>query len=106
VCHQRISTAAHSCQLTDIPGLDKLLSPVLAAVAKVLRPLTDAVKGGQNIQLNWLQAMLDAFAASKAAITTTAELAHPDPDSEIFLGGPLWHTCESGPAAMSTWPVS
>ncbi len=53
--------------------------------ARVLKPLTDALKGAPKGALSWSAAMERAFEDSKAAMLSAAELAHPSPGASLSL---------------------
>ena len=53
----------------------------LPAAAKLLRPLTDALRGGKAAKerIEWTAKMEEAFSATKQALAKAALLAHPTP---------------------------
>jgi predicted lipid-binding transport protein (Tim44 family) len=55
------------------------------SAAAVLRPLTEALRGGQHVAITWSAEMVAAFQASKEALMAATELAHPQPGAEISL---------------------
>jgi hypothetical protein len=59
----------------------------LPAAAKLLRPLTDALRGGKAAreQIEWSAEMEEAFSATKHALAKAALLAHPSPGAEVAL---------------------
>ena len=59
----------------------------LPAAAKLLRPLTDALRGGKAAkeQIQWTAEMEQAFSATKQALAKAALLAHPTPGAEVAL---------------------
>jgi len=66
-------------------GMVNFYRRFLPAAARVLRPLTDSLKGGQKGTLEWTEEMQRAFEDSKQAIYNAVELGHPDPQAEISL---------------------
>jgi RNase H-like domain found in reverse transcriptase/Integrase core domain/Integrase zinc binding domain len=50
-----------------------------------LRPLTEALRGGQHAAISWTTEMAAAFQASKEALMAATELAHAQPGAEISL---------------------
>jgi hypothetical protein len=59
----------------------------VAAVANMVRPLTDALQGGPRpqSQIQWSADRLAAFEAAKAAISAATQLVHPSPAAELAL---------------------
>jgi cleavage and polyadenylation specificity factor subunit 1 len=57
----------------------------IPAAAQVLKPLTDAVKGGQASSVDWTPEMATAFQQVKSRLCEAVELAHPEADAEVFL---------------------
>jgi cleavage and polyadenylation specificity factor subunit 1 len=72
-------------QLQTYLGMVNFYRRFFPAAAAVLRPLTEATRGGQKQQLTWDDSMRAAFAASKQALCAAAELAHPLPGAQISL---------------------
>jgi RNase H-like domain found in reverse transcriptase/Reverse transcriptase (RNA-dependent DNA polymerase)/Integrase zinc binding domain/Integrase core domain len=72
-------------QLQTFLGMMNFYRRFIAGAAGVLRPLTDACRGGQSEPLVWTEAMAAAFNDSKKAICEAAELAHPRADATLFL---------------------
>jgi RNase H-like domain found in reverse transcriptase len=72
-------------QLQTFLGMANFYRRFLPGAARVLRPLTDAVRRGQAVSLEWSAEMAEAFNVCKAAIAVAVELAHPAPEAEIFL---------------------
>jgi hypothetical protein len=72
-------------QLQTFLGMANFYRRFILAAARVLRPLTDAVKGGKSKQLAWGADMAAAFAEVKSCLCRAAELAHPAAGAEIFL---------------------
>jgi len=76
---------------TTVRGLQTYLGMVnfyrrfLRGAAQVLRPLTNALVGQPAGQLTWTGDMVAAFEASKAAMCSAAELAHPVEGAELSL---------------------
>jgi hypothetical protein len=55
--------------------------------AKILRPLTEALRGfpGQSSRIEWTPAMAVAFQAAKDSLCQAVWLVHPSPSAEISL---------------------
>jgi len=66
-------------------GMVNFYRRFLRSAAQVLKPLTDALVGKPAGQLDWSEEMVAAFEASKAAMCTAAELAHPVEGAELSL---------------------
>jgi hypothetical protein len=49
----------------------------IPAAAQVLKPLTDAVKGGQANSVDWTPDMATSFQQVKERLCSAVELAHP-----------------------------
>jgi RNase H-like domain found in reverse transcriptase/Reverse transcriptase (RNA-dependent DNA polymerase) len=72
-------------QLQTFLGMANFYRRFLPAAAQQLRPLTEAMKGGQAAQLTWTAEMDTAFDWCKQGLCKAVELAHPEPEAEIFL---------------------
>jgi RNase H-like domain found in reverse transcriptase/Reverse transcriptase (RNA-dependent DNA polymerase) len=74
-------------QLQAFLGLFNYYRRFVPAAAKILRPLTDALKGGGSgkAAVQWTEAMKSAFAAARVALADTAQLAHPAVNAELSL---------------------
>jgi RNase H-like domain found in reverse transcriptase len=72
-------------QLQTFLGMANFYRRFLPAAAQQLRPLTEAMKGGQAAQLAWTAEMDTAFDWCKQGLCKAVELAHPEPEAEIFL---------------------
>jgi hypothetical protein len=59
----------------------------VAGAARILKPLTDALRGGPppSSSVSWDNAMERAFLAAKAALAAATQLAHPCPSSQLSL---------------------
>ncbi len=59
----------------------------IPGAAKILAPLTDALKGGGkgSAAIGWSPAMEAAFLSAKASLVSAATLAHPSPSAELGL---------------------
>ncbi len=59
----------------------------LPAAAKLLRPLTDALRGGKAAKerIEWSTEIAEDFSATKEALAKAALLAHPSPGAEVAL---------------------
>ncbi len=66
-------------------GMVNFYRRFLQGAAKVLRPLTEALKGGAKGTLLWTPEIAAAFKASKAAMVNAAELVHPVEGAELSL---------------------
>ncbi len=55
--------------------------------AKILRPLTEALRGnpGQSARIAWTPAMAAAFQTAKDSLCRAVRLVHPSPGAEISL---------------------
>jgi Reverse transcriptase (RNA-dependent DNA polymerase) len=89
----RPTTVGH---LQTFLGMANFYRRFIPAAAQVLRPLTDAVKGGQASSVDWTPEMAAAFQLVKDRLCGAVELAHPEADAEVFY---LWM-----PAAR-TWEL-
>jgi hypothetical protein len=56
-----------------------------SGAARILLPLTEALKGGHKKQLTWGPQEDAAFQAAKQALCSAASLVHPDPQAAISL---------------------
>ncbi len=74
-------------QLQGFLGMLKFYRRFVGDAARLLRPLTDALKGSPKLTatLDWSPAMEGAFEAAKAALAAAAELAHPQHGAELAL---------------------
>jgi cleavage and polyadenylation specificity factor subunit 1 len=72
-------------QLQSFLGMVNFYRRFIPGAARVLRPLTDALKGGQKKQVEWKQEMQEAFVQIKAALCSSTLLAHPDSSKAIHL---------------------
>ena len=71
-------------QLQQFLGVYNFYRRFVPAVAKTLRPLTDALRGVEKkAPVLWSADMAAAFTAAKAVLTATAELAHPLQGAEL-----------------------
>jgi hypothetical protein len=73
------------CQLQTYLGMINFYRRFLPGAAGVLKPLTDALKGGQQAKLTWTAEMAPTFQQSKSSICTAAELAHPVKNAAFLL---------------------
>ncbi len=75
---------------TDIKQLQRFLGLInfyrrfLPAVARILKPLTDLLKGSPKV-LFWSSAADAAFVAAKAALVDAVPLCHPAPNATLSL---------------------
>jgi cleavage and polyadenylation specificity factor subunit 1 len=74
-------------ELQGYLGLINFYRRFLPAVAKILVPLTDVLKGGRkgSEQLEWTEAMQAAFKQSKESLCQATTLAHPDSKAQLGL---------------------
>jgi hypothetical protein len=74
-------------QLQAFLGVVNFYRRFLPAAAHMLRPLTDALRGGLKpaAQITWTEEMQKAFGDVKAALCKTVQLAHPSPAAELAL---------------------
>jgi hypothetical protein len=75
-------TVAH---LQTFLGMANFHRRFIRSAAQIMRPLTDALRGGLQVQLTWTTEMATAFSQCKQAICTAAELVHPEQDGQLFL---------------------
>ena len=74
----------------DVRSLQRFLGMInfyrrfLPGIAKILRPLTDALAGNPK-SLNWSEAHQESFEKAKSALSSAVPLAHPSPSAEISL---------------------
>jgi Reverse transcriptase (RNA-dependent DNA polymerase)/RNase H-like domain found in reverse transcriptase len=94
-------------QLQTYLGMVNFYRRFFRGAAAVLRPLTEAIRGGQKVSLTWTAEMQAAFRASKEALVAAAELAHPLPGAVLSLavdasgshcGAVLQQHADGGPA--------
>jgi hypothetical protein len=71
-------------QLQQFLGMVNFYRRFLPGIAKVLLPLTEALKGSPKTLL-WPPAAAAAFEAAKAALVAAVPLAHPAPDAVLSL---------------------
>jgi hypothetical protein len=74
-------------QLQAFLGLFNFYCRFIPAAAKVVRPLTEALRGSPKgaAILAWTPAMASAFLAARGALSSSAVLAHPAAGAEISL---------------------
>jgi RNase H-like domain found in reverse transcriptase/Reverse transcriptase (RNA-dependent DNA polymerase) len=84
LCHPLPATVK---QLQALLGLVNFYRRFIPAAAKLLRPLTDYLKGGKagNEQVVWSPERLAAVEAAKQAVAQATHLVHPLPGAEISL---------------------
>ena len=78
---QQVSTK----QLMSFLGMLNFYRRFIPGAARMLKPLTDALKGKPQKELTWSEEMKNSFSRSKEALCYVATLAHPDPAAHIFL---------------------
>jgi hypothetical protein len=74
-------------QLQAFLGLFNFYRRFIPAAAKLVRPLTGALRGGPKgtATLAWTPAMASAFLAARGVLSSSAVLAHPAAGAEISL---------------------
>jgi cleavage and polyadenylation specificity factor subunit 1 len=74
-------------QLQAFLGMFNFYRKFVPAAAAIIRPLTDALRGGKSGKqaVQWSAAMDEAFKKAKAALQAAALLEHPAADAEISL---------------------
>ena len=74
-------------ELQAFLGMFNFYRRFVPAAAKLLQPLTDALRGGPKgpTPISWSAPMQSAFSAAKAAIADTALLDHPAHDAELSM---------------------
>jgi cleavage and polyadenylation specificity factor subunit 1 len=71
--------------LQSFLGLVNFYRRFIRGAALILKPLTDALKGGKKVQLTWTSEMGRAFQAAKEAVCSAVCLSHPDPAAVLSL---------------------
>jgi transposase InsO family protein len=72
-------------QMMSFLGLVNFYRKFLPGAAKILKPLTDSLRGGQAAAVEWSAEMEEAFRAAKQLLCRATCLAHPDPHAELSL---------------------
>jgi len=74
-------------ELQQFLGLLNFYRRFIPSAAKVLAPLTEALKGSPAgpTKIQWSAAMLAAFNVAKSSLSTAAELSHPSPQAKLAL---------------------
>ncbi len=78
-------------QPADIKALQSFLGLVnfyrrfIPGAARILLPLTNALRGGKRAKLLWTADMATAFQQAKAAVCQATRLCHPDPQASVSL---------------------
>jgi len=72
-------------QLQRFLGMIKFYRRFIPGTAKILLPLTEALKGGHKKQLAWGPQEEAAFQATKQALCSATSLVHLDPQAAISL---------------------
>jgi len=92
---------------TDIKQLQRFLGMInfyrrfLPGIARVLRPLTDLLRGSPKV-LEWPPQAAAAFSAAKAALIAAVPLAHPAPDAVVSLAVDASDTAVGGVLQQKT----
>ena len=69
---------------SEIPRIGQFLQEVYSGAAKILRPLTDALKLSPKV-FTWSAEIDSAFAKAKGVLISLPTLIHPDPSAPISL---------------------
>jgi RNase H-like domain found in reverse transcriptase len=74
-------------QLQAFLGLFNFYRRFVTAAAAIIRPITDALRGGPagSKAVQWSAAMAAAFQAAKAALQAVALLEHPTAEADLSL---------------------
>ncbi len=74
-------------ELQAFLGMVNFYRRFLPSIARTLRPLTDALRGGRKgaDKLEWSAAMDAAFAGAKQALLSATHLAHPTVGPELSV---------------------
>ena len=72
-------------ELQRFLGLINFYRRFLPGIAAVLRPLTEALRGGAREPLVWTQQCTEAFELAKSRLSTRTLLYHPDPTAPISV---------------------
>jgi hypothetical protein len=72
-------------QLQRFLGLVNFYRRFIPGAAGILKPLSDALRGGVRTALHWTPAMEAALEAAKTAVCEATKLDHPDPEAEVNL---------------------
>ncbi len=71
--------------LQSFLGLVNFYRRFIPGAARILLPLTNALRGGKRAKFVWDQAMQEAFLQAKQAVCRATQLSHPDPEAVISL---------------------
>lgn len=72
-------------QLQTYLGMVNFYRRFIAGAAKILKPLTDALRGGPKSKLTWSSEMQSAFQLSKDSLVAATSLAHPVAGAQLIL---------------------
>jgi hypothetical protein len=74
-------------ELQGFLGVINIYRRFIPATARILKPLTDQLKGGPKpaAAILWTAYMQAAFSAAKAALAGCVRLIHPTPGAEVAL---------------------
>jgi len=72
-------------ELQTFLGMLNFYRRFIAGAAGLLRPLTDALRAGKGVKLQWTDQMELAFATSKQKLSEVADLAHPSHGAALVL---------------------
>ena len=71
--------------LQSFLGMANFYRRFVPKAAQILKPLTDALRGGKRTRLDWTQEMDAAFQGVKRRLVEAVELAHPDQLAPLLL---------------------
>ncbi len=71
--------------LQSFLGLVNFYRRFIPGAARILLPLTNALRGGKRAKLLWTADMDTAFQQAKAAVCQATRLCHPDPQASVSL---------------------
>jgi hypothetical protein len=78
---QDFSKPADIKALQSLLGLVNFYHRFIPGAARILLPLTNALRGGKRGKLVWSAEMAMAFTQTKAAVCQATRLSHPDPQA-------------------------
>jgi cleavage and polyadenylation specificity factor subunit 1 len=88
-------------QLQRFLGMVNFYRRFLPGIARVLKPLTDLLKGSPKVLL-WPAEAAAAFSAAKVALISAVPLSHPAPDAELSLAADASDTHVGGVLQQKT----
>ena len=72
-------------QLQVYLGMINFYRRFIPGAARVLKPMTDALRGSKRSALDWTAEMEQSFSSSKQGLASAVQLAHPNPAAELVL---------------------